>query len=153
MDVTIGYLYDGIHGGSISALGYAPSQTLLLSVIAYPNSLLLFAIVATFFIGSIGAQFLFWWLPSRYFFAWSFDRVIPSKFADVNSRFASPHWSILLLIFFSGLITGLVELTSYSTLFSRHLLWLVAYIVPCAATAAFPYLKKDMHAGEASLAS
>ncbi len=31
-------------------------------------------------------------------FAWSFDKFFPEKFADVNERFHTPHWAIILTI-------------------------------------------------------
>jgi APA family basic amino acid/polyamine antiporter len=35
-------------------------------------------------------------IPTRILFALSFDRMMPQKFAEVNQRFRTPHWSILL---------------------------------------------------------
>jgi amino acid transporter len=144
---AVGYLYDGLgsNGASLSALPTSPSLTLLLSVAAYPNQALMAVIPITFFIGSIGGQFLYWWIPSRYFFAWSFDRVIPSKFADVNSRFGSPHYSIVLLILLSAFVSAIVELTSYSSIFSLGtFLWGAAYLIPMLAAAIFPFIRKDL---------
>lgn len=37
-------------------------------------------------------------IPTRMVFAFSFDRFFPEKFADVNERFHTPHWAILLTI-------------------------------------------------------
>jgi amino acid transporter len=144
---AIGYLYDGLgaNGASLANLPFAPSITMMMSVLAYPNQFLLVLIPLTFFIGSLGGQFFYWWIPSRYFFAWSFDRLIPAKFADVNTKFASPHYAILLLIVFSVFIAAITELTSYSSLFSLGtFLWGGAYIIPMLAAAAFPFIKKDL---------
>lgn len=144
---AVGYLYDGLgkNGASLSALPTEPSLTLFLSIIAYPNQALVALVPITFFVGSLGGQFLYWWIPSRYFFAWSFDRVIPSKFADVNSRFGSPHYAIALLIAFSVAISYTVEVTSYSTLFSLGtFLWGAAYLIPMLAAAVFPFVKPEL---------
>lgn len=35
-------------------------------------------------------------LTSRILFAWSFDRIFPKFLSNVNDRFRSPHWSILV---------------------------------------------------------
>ncbi len=150
---AVGYLFDGLgaNGASLSSLPSAPSTTLFMSVIAYPNQFLMTLIPLTFFIGSLGGQFLYWWIPSRYFFAWSFDRVIPSRFADVNSRFGSPHYSILLLVFLSAGVAALLAFigsTGYAVLFSLGtFLWGGAYVVPMLAAAIFPFIKKDLVQG------
>lgn len=50
-------------------------------------------------------------VPSRIAFALSFDRMFPEKLAEVNDRFRSPHWSILLV---TALGVVMVILTAYS---------------------------------------
>jgi amino acid transporter len=53
-------------------------------------------------------------IPSRIIFAFSFDRFMPEKFAAVNARFRSPHWSLLATIILSIIF---VFLTAYSPWF------------------------------------
>jgi len=52
-------------------------------------------------LGSICAALTFyvyiWLICSRDLFAWSFDRLIPAKFADVNSRTGTPVFSLIFL--------------------------------------------------------
>ena len=85
---------------------------------------------------------------SRIIFAMSFDRIIPSKFADVNERFHSPHNAILItgivaIIFESlywfqgpGLLAGYLNTGMAVD---------VAYIIPGFAALLLPVLKKDMY--------
>lgn len=51
------------------------------------------SIVATL----IGCIIALTFCSSRMTFAWAFDAVIPTKFADVNERFQSPHYSLILM--------------------------------------------------------
>lgn len=53
-------------------------------------------------------------IPSRILFAMSFDRSMPEKFADVNQRFRTPHWSVLLTVVLSIIF---IFLTAYSPWF------------------------------------
>jgi len=126
-------------------LPFPPAETLFLSVIAYPNSLLIGLIFFTWLFGSIQALFVYFWAPSRYFFAWAFDRMIPTKFADVGRRFHTPHVAIIAIT-----VLAVVELWLYAfagfpyAFVLGTFLWVVAYVVPALATAVFPYRKKDL---------
>ena len=126
-------------------LPFPPSQPLLLSVIAYPNTALLALIFLTYFFGSVQILFVYFWVPSRYFFAWSFDRIIPTKFADVSKRYHTPHISIAAMTVLSVILLGLYAFTSWSTAFTiGTFLWGVAYVIPALATIVFPFVKKDL---------
>src|SRR3989475_13189580 len=85
---TVGYGW--ISGGSVPGttsypVPYQPTQPVFRAVSAYPNQLLITLIFITYFIGSLRPPFAYLWIPSKYPFSWSFDRVIPSKFADVSA--------------------------------------------------------------------
>ena len=126
-------------------LPFPPSQPLLLSVIAYPNTILLALIFLTYFFGSVQILFVYFWVPSRYFFAWSFDRIIPTRFADVSRRFHTPHVAIGAMTVLSVIVLGLYAFTSWSTAFTiGTFLWGVAYVIPALATIVFPFTKKDL---------
>ena len=126
-------------------LPFPPSQPLLLSVIAYPNTTLLGLIFLTYFFGSVQILFVYFWVPSRYFFAWSFDRIIPTKFADVSKRFHTPHFAIGAMTILSVILLGLYAFTSWPTAFTiGTFLWGVAYVVPALATIVIPFTKKDL---------
>ena len=126
-------------------LPFPPSQPLLLSVIAYPSAILLALIFLTYFFGSVQILFVYFWVPSRYFFAWSFDRIIPTRFADVSKRFHTPHIAVSAMTVLSVIILGLYAFTSWSTAFTiGTFLWGIAYVIPALATIVFPYTKKDL---------
>jgi len=126
-------------------LPFPPSLPLFLSILAYPNSLLIGLVYATWTIGSIQALFVYFWVPSRYFFAWSFDRVIPLKFADVSDKFHTPHYSIAGIVVLSGVLLWLTAYTGWSSAFALGtFLWVISYIVPALAAVVLPFRKKNL---------
>jgi amino acid transporter len=77
-------------------------------------------------------------------FAWAFDRVIPTKFADVNDRFHTPHVAIGSLTGLAVIMLILYAFTSWPTVMTIGIvLWSVAYAIPGLAATAFPYVMKE----------
>ena len=128
-------------------LPYQPTQPLFLAVAAYPNTLLIDLMFFTYIIGSLGPVFAYFWIPSKYLFAWSFDRVIPSKFADVSARFHTA-WVAVLATMVIGIIGEyLYSILGYSSYFSMGtVLWGISYTIPGLALTIFPFVKKDLFA-------
>jgi amino acid transporter len=56
-----------------------------------------------------------WLVTSRQWFAWSFDRLIPSKFSEVSDRFHTPIWSVV-----ANFLAGLIFLVIF-TFFIQYL--------------------------------
>jgi basic amino acid/polyamine antiporter, APA family len=100
--------------------------------------------------------FLFWSLPSmiantfmpiRSFFAWSFDRLMPEKLADVNERTRSPITAIVVV---NVIIAGLVVWSVYSNAFQLVLGLIVlagclAVVIVGAAAIALPIRRPDLY--------
>ena len=96
--------------------------------------------------------FFVWWAAalilaiSRYVFAFSFDRVLPTFFADVNQRFHFPLKAtaltlgigILFLIDFTYLNTYLVATLNTTAI------WAVVWVIVGLAAIVFAVKKKDM---------
>ena len=142
---AIAYLWENNPTAYSNLVPFPPSEPLLLSVIAYPSTILLALIYVTYFLGSVQILFVYFWVPSRYFFAWSFDRLIPTKFADVNKRLHTPHVAIAAMTVLSIISLLLYTFTSWPSAFTLGtFLWGVAYVVPALATIVFPYTKKDL---------
>jgi len=144
----IGHAWDnGGVGSTAYPLAYAPSQPLLLAVAAYPNNALITAMFVFYIVGSIGALFTYFWIPSKYFFAWSFDRVLPTKFADVSARFHTAYLSVVVIVVMGVGLSYLYAYLGYSVYFTLgSVLWGAAYVIPGLALAAFPFVKKDLFA-------
>lgn len=118
---------------------------MMLSLIAYPNQLLVAIVFATFALGSLPALFVYFWIPSRYFFAWSFDRVIPTKMAEVSKKYRTPHISIAVVTVFSILIFASIAFTTWGFMETLgSFLWEVCFIIPAIATVIFPFRKPEL---------
>jgi amino acid transporter len=143
-----GWVAGGSGTGTASfPLPYQPTQPLFLAVSAYPNTALIDIMFVTYFIGSLGPVFAYFWIPTKYLFAWSFDRVIPSKFADVSSRFHTA-WIAVITTAVIGIIGEIMySYLGYSSYFSMGtVLWGLSYTIPGIALMVFPYVKKDLFA-------
>ena len=141
----------GNHWDNVGAPGYGlpfnPTQPLFLAVIAYPNSLLISIMFFTYLAGSIAPLFIYFWIPTRYFFSWSFDRAIPSKFSDISSRFNTPYIAIIAVAVIATAFSALFDFAGWSTTFTvGSVAWGVAYIIPGLALMVFPFVKKDLFA-------
>ncbi|MGI0084491.1 MAG: APC family permease, partial [Nitrososphaerales archaeon] len=143
---AVGWGWDS--GGTSSAaypLPFAPSQPLILGVIAYPNSALISVMFFTYLLGSIAPLFAYFWIPSKYFFAWSFDRAIPSRFSNISQRFNTPYLSIIAIVVLGIVLSYFYEFTGFSTSFTiGSVIWGVSYIIPGLALMVFPFVKKDI---------
>jgi amino acid transporter len=100
--------------------------------------------------------FLFWALPSmiantfmpiRSFFAWSFDRLMPEKLADVNERTHSPVTAILVV---NAIIAAPTIWSVYSNVFQLVLGLIVlagclGVVIVAAAAIALPIRRPDLY--------
>jgi APA family basic amino acid/polyamine antiporter len=121
-----------------------PSMSFLISMLTN-NPILLFIVTSTLIV---------WWfmiLPplymagSRIIFAWSYDRMIPAKLADVNDRLHSPIYAILLCVAANAVWAFLISYTVYGAWISLSFIQGVGWAVPGFVAAAFPYVKKDLY--------
>ena len=127
------------------ALPFPPSQPLMLAVAAYPNSALISVTLITYLIGSLAPLLAYFWIASKYIFAWAFDRVVPSKFADIGERFRTPHLAIIGVILFGILAEAFYLFAGWSASFTMgSIVWDLTYVIPGLALVAFPYVKKDL---------
>jgi len=100
--------------------------------------------------------FLFWALPSmiantfmpiRSFFAWSFDRLMPEKLADVNERTHSP---IIAIVTVNVIIAALTIWSVYSNVFQLVLGLIVlagclGVVIVAAAAIALPFRRPELY--------
>jgi APA family basic amino acid/polyamine antiporter len=137
--VSSGYL-----GGSVS-LPALPSPLFLAAYLTTNPMLaafLSFGLVLTFF----GFAFIYFIVPTRNLFAWSFDRVLPSFFTRVTG--GGVPWVAVLVLWVSSL--GALYAATYTTLFtyltySNFGFWLAVGIV-CLGGALFPFLRPRLFA-------
>lgn len=138
------------HGWDSNPNGYGlpipPSQPLMLAVISYPNTALTEAVLFTYLAGSVATMFTYFWLSTKYFFAWSFDRLIPTKFADVSQRFHTPYVATVAVVVIGVVVSALYALLGWSTAFTLGtVIWDIAFVVPGLAVMVFPWVRKDIY--------
>lgn len=114
--------------------------------VLYPNNILIWLLVVGLFIGNIGWSWLALTFISRLFFAWSFDRIIPAKFAAVSDRFHTPTTAIafaaalavvpMYLTYFTSFITAQVN-----AIFFYSVVWFLAAL----SAIILPYTRKDIY--------
>ena len=91
------------------------------------------------------AQSIF--LSTRFIFAWAFDGLIPTRFASVNEKTATPVFTTLALWVVAELIL-LVELFESSAIgvYLNAALGVVAFpIITCFAAMVFPWKRKELY--------
>jgi amino acid transporter len=83
-------------------------------------------------------------LFTRNLFAWSFDRLLPSKVAAVDKR-GNP-WVAVIITLVAALISNYIThfTHAFDYLAYSMLGWFIATSIVCIAAAAFPYLRKDL---------
>lgn len=83
---------------------------------------------------------------SRIVFATSFDRLVPARLADVNDRFRSPHWAIVLIGVIAAAYATLYWNYGYvASVLNTSLVIPVGFALPLVATFLFPILKPDLY--------
>jgi amino acid transporter len=81
----------------------------------------------------------------RMLFSWSFDRLLPSKFADVNAKYHVPHYALLFMIIVNLVFVGLAIYTPFASYFTYNVTGslFIAGIVGLAA-ALLPRRRKEI---------
>lgn len=84
--------------------------------------------------------------PIRNVFAWSFDRLIPTTFADIRTKYRAPLWSIVAVI---GTAEVFLWLGIYSPAYSTAILysivaWFIGWVILGIAGIVYPYRRKEM---------
>jgi basic amino acid/polyamine antiporter, APA family len=95
-----------------------------------------------------------WWAAglvlatSRYVFAFSFDRVLPQSFADINARLHIPLKATILTLVLGIVLTVFTDFTSYiGETLNTTTIWSIVWIVVGISAIVFPMRKKDLAKG------
>jgi amino acid transporter len=143
---AVGWRYDTA-GAPGYGLPYAPTLPLMLAVMAYQNPALVYAMFITYIIGSLAPLFAYFWVPTRYFFSWSFDRAIPSKFSDISGRFNTPYIAIAAIVVLGVVLSYVYNVIGWSASFTiGSVIWGLLYVIPGLSLMVFPFVKKDLFA-------
>ncbi len=138
---------------SINALAGTPGYLLpvapfynLMASIAANNSVFALLIAVSFLFWNLPAMFPNTFMPVRTIFAWSFDRILPSRLSDVSERTHAPIPAIIVAsIIVAGILAWSVISSSFFTLLSMGVLAGVITIICVSVSAiAFPFRRPDL---------
>jgi APA family basic amino acid/polyamine antiporter len=124
-----------------------PSPPVLQYLVVYANSSPIVGIIVPLaIIGSVfGSLETILIAVVRQTFSWSFDRVIPTKFSEIDSRFSSPVYALALVVAVSLVFIVLNAFTTILTYLSYETsgMWATTGIVGLAAVI-LPFRRKDL---------
>jgi len=136
--------YLAINGNPAWTLPYWPNLTYLVTF-ATDNPVLGATVGFSLFIEALATYVTYWVMTTRVMFAWSFDRLLPTKFSEIDQRFHAPRNAILLtgviaFVFITiGYWTQLLSFLTYGTMG----VYMSCGIVGLAALL-FPFRRKDI---------
>lgn len=114
--------------------------------VLYPNEILIWLLVVGLFIGNIGWSWLALTFIGRLFLAWSFDRVIPARFAAVSDRFHTPTTAIAFATALAIVPMYLSYFTSFITAqVNAILFYSVVWFLAALSAILLPYTRKDIY--------
>ena len=124
-----------------------PFEPTLNGLLSYgvPNVAFIILVLIGVQAAALCSNICYFFLVIRNMFAWAFDRVIPSKISEVDSRFHQPYIAIIvttiLVIFF-------LAIWNFTTVFMyfvyANLGWFIATAIVSIAGIVFPYRRKDL---------
>jgi len=92
-----------------------------------------------------------WWVGalmfgvSRYVFAFSFDRMLPIRFADVSERYKFPINAMALCVVVGVVFIYLTDFTTYiGTYLNATAIFAIVWVLVSVAAIIFPYKRKDL---------
>jgi amino acid transporter len=147
-------LYRGVFGSSFmlsaAARGVplkAPPYVPFFTAIAGGNVVLTIIIslwLVTIAVFVTGTTYLY---PSRTLVAWSIDGMAPKWLGNVNERYHSPHWSIAVCAAVAEIMLALFAFTSLLGLASGFLGLIMNFLVVCAWSIFFPFVRRETFEG------
>jgi amino acid transporter len=109
------------------------------------NQLIITAIAVTWLLAGIYVVPVNMFLATRNVFAWSFDRIVPTKLAQVSERFASPINTVVVCGIVSEILMLFAVAATYAVMVVNT--FMIMEVVMCliaAATIMVPFLRRDM---------
>jgi APA family basic amino acid/polyamine antiporter len=125
--------------------GSAPVPTIFATVLV-PNAALTWFIFVGLFLSNIGWGWLAFVFLSRMLMAWSFDRLVPAKFAHVSSRFHTPTFAVVFCVLVAIVPMYLEFFTSFiatqvNAIFILASVWFLAAV----SAIVLPFRRKDLY--------
>jgi amino acid transporter len=134
------FLQAASNGTPLDAAPFTP----LFTAIAGGNvvlTLIMSTWVVTIAFFVLGTVFVY---PSRTILAWSIDGMAPAKLGDVNSRYHSPHWSLIVCAAGGLFVLALYSFTDKLGIVSGFLGLAINFLVVCVWSIFFPFVRRDV---------
>jgi amino acid transporter len=140
---AIQYVYYAVPGKY--PLSVPPSYNLLASI-GFPNLIVIVIIGLGFTLWSVGVIIFDQLIVSRCVLSWSFDRVFPKKFAEVNSRWSTPVPAIALAAAIAEIFLIYYSYNpTVSFLAGSTLGYMLGFATLAVAAVPFPYKLKKIY--------
>lgn len=119
----------------------------LMASIAANNPIFAVLVAISFLFWNLPAMFPNTFMPIRTIFAWSFDRILPSKLSEVNERTHTPVPAIITAsVIVLAILAWSVLSTSFFTLLSMGVLaGTVTILCVSVAALAFPFRRPELY--------
>lgn len=136
--------YLSLTGNSVWTASMPPWLNYLI-IFATDNPIVAILLPMALIMGVFGAVTTVIIMATRCFFAWSFDRIIPSAFSSIDRRFHTPRNALLLALVISVIY---LYLSAFSTLLTFLSYGTLGTYVSCAiiglAAVLFPFRRTDI---------
>ena len=115
------------------------------------NPIVLWLIAVTWTAAVVSAIPPIFTAVSRSFFAWSFDGILPAKFAEVNEKYGAPTYSIIIIGVIAEVALILSNYTSFLTFAAGvGIAFMLAFIFVALAAILFPFTRKNIYSSSSA---
>jgi APA family basic amino acid/polyamine antiporter len=122
----------------------SPPYTDYFLAILYPNIPFNIFMMISALCWELLLMIMFGLMATRFLFASSFDRVLPSWVSDISDRFHSPVKASIILMFIAFIFLASTAFNFIVTYFDSVTAWTTAYILVMVAGIVLPFRRKDL---------
>jgi len=116
-----------------------------LFVFAAPSPLIYGIAIFGFAMMTLSSSMTYVFVCVRLLFAWSFDRVAPTVFSKVDSRYGSPYVALIVVSIVTIIMTGLWLWTPWLSLFAYAVFgWMIMQAIASISGMIFPWKRRDI---------
>ena len=140
---AISYLY--MTGSSNYTLPLVAPFPMFLMPYMTSNTVLILLVGLGFAVAPLAAGLAYIFLITRNIFAWSFDRVVPTKLSSLDRKYNSPYVALILVVVLSMVAQALWLYTNFLSYMAYGITALfLGTAITGIAGAVFPYRRKDL---------
>ncbi len=139
LDASASLGFTGTHYPFVS-----PPYTDYFLAILYPNVPFNLFMMVSALCWELLLMIMFGLMATRFLFASSFDRVLPSWVSDISERFHSPVKASIVLMIIAFIFLASTAFNFIVTYFDSVTAWTTAYIIVMIAGIVLPFRRKDL---------